>query len=267
MQNGPSQVTSGSIAPSISGPKKDKDVLIVSGLIVSLATILGAIWYYSSTDQTTLPEQLNGLQVTEAIKNTHPLITPASLSHSKVEEAPVATSKAGVLHTDFYFEVGRKGLTDEARTLLQEQASILKNDANLGALLQGHTDQQGSASYNKTLGLRRAETVKAELMHAGVAEHQIQIVSLGEEGALCIDGSDVCRQMNRRVHLEIRPIGETHMRPPVVAAPQGADAAQASPDSSLSPDTAGSFTDTLVPVPDTSEGNNGTVAAEPPSGS
>jgi peptidoglycan-associated lipoprotein len=47
MQKGGSQLTSGNIAPSISGPKKDKDVLVVSGLIVGLAAVIGAIWYYS----------------------------------------------------------------------------------------------------------------------------------------------------------------------------------------------------------------------------
>ena len=71
-------------------------------------------------------------------------------------------------------------------------------------LVQGYTDQQGSASYNMKLGMKRAETVKAELMNAGVAEHQIKVVSLGKDGVLCIDNTDVCRQMNRRVHLKIR---------------------------------------------------------------
>ncbi|WHZ26302.1 MAG: hypothetical protein OJF51_001097 [Nitrospira sp.] len=73
------------------------------------------------------------------------------------------------------------------------------------------TDQQGSASYNKHLGMKRAETVKVELINVGIAEHRIKAVSLGEEGVLCVDASDICRHMNRRVHLEIRKIGQEHM--------------------------------------------------------
>lgn len=37
------------------------------------------------------------------------------------------------------------------------------------------------------------------------------MVSLGKEGVLCIDNSDVCRHMNRRIHLEMRKIGQEHM--------------------------------------------------------
>ena len=267
MQKGPSQITSGNIAPTISGPKKDKDVLVVSGLIVSLAAVIGAVWYYSSTEQTG-HEPLNGSQVTEALKTTQPVIMPVSLSGSKTDEAP---SKPSILHTDLYFEIGRKGLTDEARTLLQAQASILKHDANLGVLVQGYTDQQGSAGYNMTLGMKRAETVKAELINAGVAEHQIKTVSLGKEGVLCVDMSDVCRQMNRRVHLEIRPIGEEHMRTPVVATTPTVNSMQPLVDSGQGTEPVteadGSLIDNLVPSANASEGENGTLSSEPASGS
>jgi outer membrane protein OmpA-like peptidoglycan-associated protein len=265
MQKVPSEVTSGNIAPRLSGSKKDKDVLVVSGLIVSLAAIIGAIWYYSSKEQTAHYEQLNGSQVSEALKSTPSMITPVSLSPSLGQETAVLASKPGVFHADLYFEVGRKGLTDEARKLLHEQASLLKNDTNLGVLIQGYTDLQGSASYNKTLGLKRAETVRTELINAGVAEHQIKTVSLGKEGAICIDTSDVCRQMNRRVHLEIRSIGEAHMRAPVVETTPAPEATQSSAEASQSGDTPGSLIDSLVPSASASESDNDT--AEPPSGS
>ena len=222
MQKGPSQITSGNIAPTITGPQKDKDVFVVSGLVVSLAAVIGAFWYYSSTDHTTGQDQLNGSQVSEVLNNRS-LAIPVSLPPTRIQESP----QPGIIHTDLYFEVGRKGLTDEAKKLLQEEAMLLKSDGNLGVLVQGFTDQQGSASYNMKLGMKRAETVKAELMNAGVAEHQIKVVSLGKEGVLCIDNTDVCRQMNRRVHLEIRTIGQEHMVRPVVATTPVVDSTQA----------------------------------------
>lgn len=266
MQKGSSQITSGSIAPSISGPKKDKDVLVVSGLVASLAAVIGAIWYYSSIEQPARQEHLTVSQVSEALKNTQP-ITPVSVSQSKIEESPLVSSNKSILHSDLYFEVGRKGLTDEARALLQAQASILKQDANLGALVQGYTDQQGSASYNLKLGMKRAETVKTELINAGVAEHQIKTVSLGKDGVLCVDMSDVCRRMNRRVHLEIRSIGEEHMRTPVVATTPALDSTQASADQGHTTETEGSLIDSLEPSANASDGDNGIAPEEPASGS
>ena len=69
MQKGPSQITSGNIAPTITGPQKDKDVFVVSGLVVSLAAVIGAFWFYSSTYHTTGEDQLNGSLVSEVLNN------------------------------------------------------------------------------------------------------------------------------------------------------------------------------------------------------
>jgi peptidoglycan-associated lipoprotein len=153
-------------------------------------------------------------QVTNVLKtSTTPLIEP--ILHNQTVLA--SSYKSDSIHMDIYFEVGRKGLTDDAKAILATQADLAKNDPDLGILVQGYTDRQGSAGYNMKLGMKRAETVKAELMNAGVAEHQIKVVSLGEEGVLCLDSSDVCRNMNRRVHIEIRKIGKDHMMLPTVA--------------------------------------------------
>ena len=266
MQNSPSQVRTGNISPTISGPHKDKDVLVVSGLVVSLAAAIGAFWYFSSTDPR-VGDQLDNSAVTEILKDNQPVAVSVPVAHLQTAAA-VAAPQPGAIHADLYFEVGRKGLSDEARKELQEDAALLKGDENLGVLIQGYTDQQGSAGYNLTLGRKRAEAVKTELLRAGVAEHQMKMVSLGKEGALCIDSSDVCRRMNRRVHLEIRPIGREHMMPPAVAVTTEADVAPSSADSGKETGDAGSLTGSVLPAatasPDT---HNGPSPLEPASGS
>jgi peptidoglycan-associated lipoprotein len=266
MQNSPSQVRTGNISPTISGPHKDKDALVVSGLVVSLAAAIGAFWYFSSTDPR-VGDQLDSSTVTEMLKDNQPVAVSVPVAHLQTAAA-VAAPQPGAIHADLYFEVGRKGLSDEARKELQEDAALLKGDENLGVLIQGYTDQQGSAGYNLTLGLKRAEAVKTELVRAGVAEHQIKVVSLGKDGALCIDSSDVCRRMNRRVHLEIRPIGREHMMSPAVAVTTQADLAPASADSGKETGDAGLLSDSVLPAANASPGtHNGPSAFEPASGS
>ncbi len=270
MQKGPSQVSSGNIAPAIVGPSKDKDVFIVAGLVVTLASLIGGFWYYSGNEPqpAASADRLTGSQVSEVLKQSQPLATPVSLPAAKVQDTPIAPAKPSVIHADLYFEVGRKGLTDEAKKLLQEQATLLKNDQNLGVLIQGYTDARGSASYNLKLGMKRAETVKAELIAAGVAEHQIKATSLGKDGVICIDNSDVCRQMNRRVHLEIRSIGQEHMVLPTVATTPAVEPMQASIDPSRKSDENGSLIDSLLPSANASEGNGSDpTPLEPASGS
>ncbi len=204
MSHGSMQVTSGNIAPKILKPERDtKEVAILAGVVLFLGGLLGAAWYYGqASDQTKATP-------TTIVSQAETSTTPFSQAAMPVVSIP------DIVHADIYFEVSRKGLTDEGKAQLAAQAAILKQHEDYGVLIQGYTDQQGSARYNKQLGMKRAETVKTELLNAGVAEHQVKVVSLGEEGVLCVDSSDVCRHMNRRVHLEVRKIGQEHMMVPL----------------------------------------------------
>lgn len=250
MQKPSSAVSSGNIAPAIVGPEKGaNEVYIIGGVVFALAIAIGAFWYFSGQGQSyvskTPAETLSSAQVTNVLKtSTTSPIEP--IVHSQT--IPTSNYKSDSVHTDIYFEVGRKGLTDDAKAILATQADLAKNDPDLGILVQGYTDQQGSADYNKKLGMKRAETVKAELINAGVAENQIKIVSLGKEGVLCLDNSDVCRNMNRRVHLEIRKIGKNHMvLPSVVSEPMTPEPIQSVNDQNNNTDGSGSLADNLLP--------------------
>ena len=271
MQNPSSSVSSGKISPAIVGPSKDtKEVYVIGGVVLGLAVAIGAVWYYSGQDQffalKTPAEPLTHAQVTNVLKtSTTPLIEP--ILHNQTVLA--TGNKSDSIHTDIYFEVGRKGLTDDAKAILSTQADLAKNDPDLGILVQGYTDRQGSAGYNMKLGMKRAETVKAELMNAGVAEHQIKVVSLGEEGVLCLDSSDVCRNMNRRVHLEIRKIGKDHMMLPTVATePKTIEAIQSADDQNANAVGHNSLADNLLPsLPDPSATDPSPLTTDPASGS
>src|SRR5262245_22647533 len=250
MQKPSSTVSSGNIAPAIVGPDKSaNEVYIIGGVVLGLAVVIGAFWYFSGQGQSyaskTPADTLTNTQVTNVLKTT--TTTPIEpITHNQI--VPTSIKKSDSIHTDIYFEVGRKGLTDEAKAILATQADLVKNDPDLGILVQGYTDQQGSADYNKKLGMKRAETVKAELMNAGVAENQIKIVSLGEEGVLCSDNSDVCRNMNRRAHLEMRKIGQEHMVLPTFATESKTTEPSHSVDSqNVNNESHGSLEDNLVP--------------------
>ncbi|HJR77276.1 MAG TPA: OmpA family protein [Nitrospiraceae bacterium] len=224
MQKAPTaSVTSGQVSPTIIGPDKDsKEIYLVGGLVLFLALVVAGFWYYSQSDEASpgnrSTETFNGAQVSQVIKHQGDPAVPAGTSPSaiQVEAVPVATRTSDILHDDIFFEISRKGLTDDGKAALIRHAEFLKSEPDWGVLLQGYTDQQGSMSYNRVLGLKRAETVKQHLMTLGVPERAIRTVSLGEEGALCIDTSDTCRRMNRRVHLELRKVGQEHMVLPAV---------------------------------------------------
>ena len=212
MSQSASQVSSGNIAPKVMGPQKEtNEGMVLAGVVLFIGGLLAAIWLYSQTgNQVKASPTTSQIQHAEVIDLAVVNQAVASTTHPTQVGTPFA-SIPDVRHADIYFEVGRKGLTDEGKAQLVAQAEMLKQHEDYGVLIQGYTDQQGSTSYNKQLGMKRAEAVKAELVSAGIAEHRIKTVSLGEEGVLCVDSSDVCRHMNRRVHLEVRKIGQEHM--------------------------------------------------------
>jgi peptidoglycan-associated lipoprotein len=94
--------------------------------------------------------------------------------------------------------------------------------------------------------MKRAETVKQHLMTWGVPASSIRTVSLGEDGALCIDNSDLCRHLNRRVHLEMRKIGHEHMVAPTMATETVSDLFSNRLDVSEEPELAGSSRESAV---------------------
>jgi len=250
MLQGSSQVSSGNITLTGMGPQKEtKEGIALAGIVLFIGGLLVAAWFYSQTDsQGKATGNIEQANVTDLLKKTAAVNQAVASTSHAAQVTPAAMSIPDILHTDIYFEVGRKGLTDEGKAQLATQAAMLKQHEDYGFLIQGYTDQQGSANYNMQLGMKRAETVKAELVNAGIAEHRIKTVSLGEEGVLCVDTSDVCRYMNRRVHLEVRKIGQEHMvLPPAPAAPS--EPLDTSLDSTSTTEDGESTAENIPPVP------------------
>jgi outer membrane protein OmpA-like peptidoglycan-associated protein len=128
--------------------------------------------------------------------------TPAT----RPRTATPAPTQGEVIHTDVYFDFKSTRLRADAVRILQDEAARLEHASAWGVLVQGYADRQGPPEYNRMLAQRRAESVKQFLVELGVPEPSIKVVTIGQEGALCDDASPECRQLNRRVHLEIRKL-------------------------------------------------------------
>lgn len=82
---------------------------------------------------------------------------------------------------EIHFGFDSDGLGATGRDVVVDAASYLASHSEAIVVLKGHTDAAGSARYNLDLGDRRARTVKAALMAAGIAADRIITVSYGEE--------------------------------------------------------------------------------------
>ena len=139
--------------------------------------------------------------------------TPAPAARPRTMASPPTETEA--IHADIYFDVKSTRLRADAVRLLQDKAALLDHGSSWAILVQGYADQQGAAEYNRSLAQRRAGAVKQFLVELGVPEASIKVVTIGQDGALCEDPSAECRQLNRRVHLEIRKLTRVSAAEPV----------------------------------------------------
>jgi outer membrane protein OmpA-like peptidoglycan-associated protein len=67
----------------------------------------------------------------------------------------------------------------------------------------GHTDNIGSASYNKWLSMERAKSVAQYLIDRGIPEYRLEYVGYGLEKPIADNATASGRQQNRRTEFKI----------------------------------------------------------------
>ncbi|MBS3928472.1 MAG: OmpA family protein [Sphingomonadales bacterium] len=103
------------------------------------------------------------------------------------------------------FEVDKSELAPEAAERIGKLAGVLKSVDINGAGVEGHTDSTGSGLYNQQLSERRAATVKAEFVKAGMPEANVRAVGKGEAQPIASNDTDDGRAQNRRVVIVVTP--------------------------------------------------------------
>ena len=76
-------------------------------------------------------------------------------------------------HNVVYFDYNRSQIKEEGHEVLRNHAEYPRSNPNAMAVLEGHTDERGSASYNIAPGERRALSVRNILLAHQVPTTQI----------------------------------------------------------------------------------------------
>ena len=100
-----------------------------------------------------------------------------------------------------FFNVNKFTFTAETQVRLVKISQILDGYKTINFTVEGHTDDTGSAAYNKKLSQKRAEAVRDYLVEHGFPSNKITAVGYGEERPICPTKTRKCRQANRRVDI------------------------------------------------------------------
>ena len=90
-------------------------------------------------------------------------------------------------------------LLSESFSKIDAVAELMKNHMDYNLIIDGYTDNQGSASYNQKLSYKRAEAAKARLIKDGISGSRITTHGYGEERPIATNDTAEGRAKNRRV--------------------------------------------------------------------
>ncbi|MDR2350540.1 MAG: OmpA family protein [Deltaproteobacteria bacterium] len=123
--------------------------------------------------------------------------------------APVDNRGCWVVAYATFFDFNKAAIKREFIPHLQQAARILINNPDIPVTIIGHTDYVGSDDYNYGLGLRRADSVRQELVRNGVPPSRLLTDSSGESQPIDDNSTAGGRARNRRVEIHVSQDGSS----------------------------------------------------------
>lgn len=164
--------------------QRNKRILAAAG---GGAAIGGGIGYYMDAQEAKLRKQLrgSGVSVERAGDNIN-LIMPGNITFA---------SNSANINATFY------SVLDSVALVIAEYDKTL-------VVVAGHTDSDGSDSFNQDLSQRRAGSVSEYLISQGILPVRLETVGFGEAQPIAGNNSAEGKQLNRRVEITLLPIAE-----------------------------------------------------------
>jgi outer membrane protein OmpA-like peptidoglycan-associated protein len=100
------------------------------------------------------------------------------------------------------FEINSAAISESYKKDLNAAASVFKSYEDTNILIEGHTDDTGSAEYNMSLSEKRAKAVRDYLVSQGIASSRLTAKWYGEDQPK-YPNDEANRAKNRRVELAI----------------------------------------------------------------
>ena len=168
-------------------------VLIVSGTLL-LGACSSAV---KLNDKVPVEERTGSMS-----KNGTGAVDPRTVSGINTGSSDALNDPKGILaKRSIYFDYDSYIVKDEFKSVVEAHAKYLAANKARKIIIQGNTDERGGSEYNLALGQKRAEAVRKSLSLLGVAENQLEAVSLGKEKPKALGSDEAAWAENRRADI------------------------------------------------------------------
>lgn len=114
------------------------------------------------------------------------------------------------LKSEASFSTGSAEVKPSFSTALAKLGGVVKQYDSTIVHVFGHTDDQGTHSFNQQLSERRADAVAGALTSAGVDPSRVRAEGRGESQPQASNATAEGRSQNRRVEIFLKPVVEGH---------------------------------------------------------
>ncbi|MDB0018080.1 OmpA family protein [Planktomarina temperata] len=127
------------------------------------------------------------------------------LNNNQVNVTNTGSELIVTMPQDILFALDSAAVRSDLRRDLGVVAGNLQAYPNSTISIEGHTDNTGTANYNRILSQRRANAVADILVNNGVPPARLYAVGRGENEPVASNLTATGRAQNRRVEIVIRP--------------------------------------------------------------
>jgi len=129
---------------------------------------------------------------------------------------PVVVTQQYCSILDIQFEINQKTVQREAEEKIDKVAIFMRKYPKTTAIIEGHTDEVGSAPDNMKLSERRAENVVTYLVdRGGIARSRLKAVGYGETRPIGDNTTEAGKRLNRRINAVIACATDIEGIPPI----------------------------------------------------
>ena len=122
-------------------------------------------------------------------------------SNGNFSSQPWNDPKSPLFEKSVYFGFDEYTVQTKYQNMLSAHAGYLKAHPEQKIIIQGNTDDRGTAEYNLALGQRRSDAVRKALVLMGVPDAQMEAVSFGKEKPKTEGDTESAWAENRRADI------------------------------------------------------------------